>query len=477
MSRRKLGISWIQGQFIAVHISRGKRIKTWESPVPVTDLPGFNQALAAAGKDLGFYRGGDVSIVYESDLISHPLVQTPPMNTRDMAAFLSRKAQQEKAFEEDAAWSYTRTLPSREGEGVVLHLLPKPFVNAIIRICEEFYLYPVSLLPLSDAMALHIRGLSKDADAIGMLVALFPDQCQILVARGDGTILFVRDLGYAWSGNETRLGMEIERSHLFAKQRFAQMVSRIWVSGSGSEQVAEHVRGQVQIPVTSLKSSGAFEWAFVTGTLPSYVHSNMIQHDIQQKRVMRRMMRASAALVFLLVASSIFTVVNVERLVAQQGIRASEAAHEIAQMQQERMAWINKADALEKIIRRRKAFESASIPGMAPIWFVRYVGAIMPEGLVLTYINIQKPGRQVSGHGADSEMAGASWIFKLQGPQSENHTGRLPALLKTLEAELVAPPLLAHITRSWRESWLRHIRQGGAGHADNAPFTIEGAIP
>ena len=360
---------------------------------------------------------------------------------------------------------------------MVLHLLPMPFVNAIIRICEEFYLYPVSLLPLSDAMALHIRGLSKDVDAIGMLVALFPDQCQILVARGDGTILFVRDLVYAWSGNETRLGMEIERSHLFTRQRFAQMISRIWVLGSGSEQMAEQLRGQVQIPVTSLKSSGAFEWAFVTGTLPPYVHSNMIQHDIQKKRTLRGIMRASAALVFVLVLSSAFTVLNVERLVAQQGSQASRAATEIGQLQQEKTAWINKIEALEKIIRHRKAFEAAAISAIAPVWFARYAGAIMPAGLVLTHISIRKAGGKIFRQDAGAEIAGASWTFKLQGPQSEDHASRLPTQLAALEAALAAPPLSAHITQSWRESWLRHIRQGGATHADDTPFTIEGAIP
>jgi len=476
MGRSKLCISWVQRQFIAVSIAGGGKSVSWEAATPVTELSDFNDALAGAVEALNVKAGADVFIVYESDLLSHPLVPMTTMHARDRDAYLERKAQQQKTFEADAAWSFTKTLPSRDGTSVLLHLIPKTFVDALVRICEEFKLYPVSLLPLSDAMSLQIRSLSGDADEICMLLNLFPEQCEILVARGDGAILFVRDLGYNWVGNEDRLGLEVERSVLFAGQHFNVTISRMWISGLGGGAVENHLSSQVSMPVIALASDIPIDWVDVTATPFSQLHSNLIPHSIRNKRMLLWMFRGGTILVLLLMLLSAFSVWKVEMMIRDQGTHTPENIVNIDQWQHKKDELINKQRQLKAIVQRRRAFVATEIPAAAPVWFVKYIASILPDGMILSHISMQRMHERIAELKPKEDGLTGGWTFSIQGEFSHAGGKKFPQVLKAFETRLISQPLTAHITQSWRIDWLRQLRTGGVGNSDAQTFAIKGAI-
>jgi len=476
MRRSKLCISWIQQQFIAVVVVRGELSESWESPRPIIELAEFNFALAEAIETLNVHAGSDVFIVYESDFLSHPLVPIPTMNGRDRISFLERKARQEKNFEEDALWSFTQTLESRDGTSVLLHLIPKTFVDALVRILEEFKLHPVSMLPLSDAMSVHLASLSGDADEICMLLNIFPDQCEILIARGDGVILFVRDLGYSWVGNEDRLGIEIERSVLFAGQHFKGNISRMWISSENSEQVVDYLRNQVTMPMLSLSSDSSIDWLAVTGMPSAHLHSNLIPRHIRKKRMMLWMFRGSAMLVLLLGLLSAVTVWEIERIIHNQGAHTNEVIAEINQWQSKKDSLINKASQLQDMVNRGKAFDESVISPAAPAWFAQYIASILPDGMVLSHLSMQRAHQTVTESTSEEVMQDRGWQFTIQGMFNDTHQRSFAQVLKAFETSLTVSPLNARILQSWRMNWLKQIQTGNTGKSTTRSFVIKGQI-
>jgi len=468
MSRHVLGICWVQNEFYAVHRYKGKHLGRWEADRAIKTLADFNHALADACTGLSFKAGGDVSIVYESNLLAHPFLNIPPMGARDMASFLARKADQEKPFSEEAAWSYSRTLSAREGEGVLLHLLPTDFRDAIIRMCEEFHLYPVTLLPLSEVMAVHVRSLPCKDDSVVLSVALFAGQCELLAVRGDGSILFVRDLGYGWNGYEDRLAMEIERSLLYAKQRFAKEVSHVWITGRQSELAVTNLAEKLLIPVSLADDeSESYDWAYISGGIHARSYSNLIPSAVSRKRSYRQMLRVSMVLIVVLMLFSGLIAWQVERLIVEQRAVVSSMTKQMNQLRSDKDLWHHKWDAYEKSVSEVKQFSKASVPSIAPLQFTRYLATILPAGLVLTRVHVALQG---GGEGAHQ------WVFEIQGVEKDKHLYSLPEQLKLFESALSQQVLHANISQSWRKLWLQQIKQGGTDSDHSMLFTIKGVI-
>ncbi|MDQ6964150.1 MAG: hypothetical protein Q9M13_04425 [Mariprofundales bacterium] len=130
-----LGINWVEGELQCAYMDGKRVLGTWVSPTPVHELPEFNLAIRDICSELQVKQGTQLAMGYESHHLSHPFIHVPMMKTADLERVLYRRAEQEKVFEGAASWSWTRTLPAKEGTGVLLHLLPRSLRNAVVRIC------------------------------------------------------------------------------------------------------------------------------------------------------------------------------------------------------------------------------------------------------------------------------------------------------------------------------------------------------
>ena len=464
MTRVHAGIIWVQQQLVAARFERGRRTRVWTSTEAIHDLPSFNQAIAIARKELNLPDGAQTFIVHESDRLSHPLTPAPPMPRRDLVTFLERKAAHLKPFEEKAAWSYTRALSSRDGDSVVLHIMPRPFVDGIVRICEEFRLRPVSILPLSEAMSLRIHELAKGSHDICMLVGLFPFQSEIVVARGDGSLLFVRDLGYGCEGNDARLAQEIKRSALFTRQRFDANLERIWIAGPGSNLVATRLKPDADCAISPLEEEDPSAWSHAGGKRQATAPSNLIPADIRNQQRARVMMRCTAALTLLLAVCSGMTAWEIERLIRSQGGELRTTETEIRHLEHERRIWLDRQASNARIVARLNAFERNALPSLAPLWLARHLAAARPLDAHIAQLDIALAR-------ADAKSASKHlWRFVLKG-----HAHRPQHSLRQMESMLTAQPVSAQILRGWRHQWLDALRRDGAS-ADEMNFVIKGEL-
>ena len=100
-------------------------------------------------------------VVGERLTFAQQLVESPPIKGRNLKLFLQSRVKQLKPFPSDAAWSYQPTLPTRNAQAMLLHLLPS---ELLAQLADDLY-HPVPLervvghrLPVAVGV-LHVLGI------------------------------------------------------------------------------------------------------------------------------------------------------------------------------------------------------------------------------------------------------------------------------------------------------------------------------
>jgi len=459
---RMLGVNWVEGELHCVYMDGTKTLGTWIASTPVHELAEFNMAIRDICSTLRVKQGTQLAMSYESHLLSHPFIHLPIMKRNDLEKVLYRRAEQEKVFDGVASWSWTRTLPAKEGAGVLLHLLPRLLRNAVVRICEEFYLTPVQMVPLSEVMGLHLASLANGDDQFHLLVALFDNQMEIMVARGDGTLLFLRDISSGWNGDANRVKQEVDRTILYAKQQFGVEITTVWIAGEGTETVPDSINDAVNAEVLAdpLVAS-ALDWAQVVTTLPRQLTCNFIPWYVQQRPRRRMVLHGGLAAAALLLLMTIATVVMVEMMIVDHREDGEITQKEMVRLQGELLTIQQKSAALQEERRRLQMFQQLDRP-QAPLLFLRHLAMADPHGVVL--------------HKLEVTTRGAQWPFMLQGVAGADPNQGLEQI-DLLERQLARPPLAITISLHGEQSWQRAVQQGDA-HSFTKPldFTIRGVV-
>ncbi|MDX8409574.1 MAG: hypothetical protein R8J84_05970 [Mariprofundales bacterium] len=453
---RILGINWVEGGLHFAYVVGGSVRQTWHAPESVNELAEFNLALREACREMGVKTGDQVAISYESTQMSHPLVQIPVLKLEDLEKNLFRRAEKEKVFEEAASWSWTRTYPAKDGPGVLLHLFPRPLRNALVRICEEFYLTPIRLVPLSDVMGRHIAQLASSMEGgeeyFFILVALFECQVEVLVARGDGTVLFLRDINFQWRNAAERVETEIERTMLYAKQQFGAEIHTVWLTGEGSTDLANALEKKFRSAVLADPEIDSAEgWAVSVTNLPKKLTSNMIPWYVQQRPMRRLILRLGAAFSIFLLLLTIGTVATVEYLVRTEHPFQTDQS-KLLETQSEILTWQQKGAQLKRFEQRLHGYDVLGQPP-APLLMLRYLGSVQPQGVLLRQVDVRLHGRAASGRGKVH--------FTLQGEAGVSPDQGLD-LLDQMERNLSQPPLAARMLRHGETSWQKAVLSGSA---------------
>ncbi len=444
------------------YMDGGKVLGTWSASSPIHELAEFNLAIRDVCSALKVRQGSQMAMCYESRLISHPFIHVPVMKQGDLEKVLARRVEQEKVFEEHASWSWTRTLPAKDGDGVLLHVMPRSVRDAIIRICEEFYLTPVRIVPLSEVMGRHLRELAEDDEGFHLQVALFANQMEIMVARGDGTLLFLRDISSGWRGEVNRVQQEIERTALYAKQQFGVEISTVWISGDGGEAIAAQIDQAVDAKVLAdpLEATSV-PWAQAVTALPGTLTSNLVPWYVQQRPRRRLIMRGSLLASALLLLLTVVTVGTVEGLLRDHREDSKALRARMEPVRKELLVLQQKAASVEEERRRLQVFKKLELP-QAPLLFLRYLAAVQPRGVVLRR--------------AEVSTRGQTWPFSLQGRAGNDPNGGLE-LVESFERRLTSPPMVAVITRHGEQSWQLAVQKGDANSfAQPLLFTLRGVL-
>ncbi|MEM7082035.1 MAG: hypothetical protein AAF465_04835 [Pseudomonadota bacterium] len=454
------GIEWAYGEFRIARLKGKAVVEIWKSPTPVTDLTSLSAAMYEACHRIDISRGGTVAIAYEDDFHTHEFLEIPPLSTRDLRKYLTRHVTNNKPFDGEASWRHHPVKRATGNDGVLLHLMPKDIVEAVIRICEEFYLKPRLLVPLTEIMSEYVPLLEADVgDEAILLIALFDERTQMLVSNGDGEILFVRELSYPWNESTVdRLAMDVNRTIGYAKQRIGGKIEKAWLIGDrASIALSELVQKiDVEVGFDPIAATPSF-WMVQVAQLPQGLASNFIprlaRRSITSKTLLRGavMMSAVASIAALSISAVIeYSLYKYRTDSEELRYHISDLNDELDQLNSE----IARMD-VEKTKLDLLNVDAFNLPAL----FMSHLGEMVPEGLVLESAQVNR--------------SGDTWEVALLGT-SVVALGDVAPLLESLQSKLSSDPWNTAITVSWEKSWMQQLQQGRAAESGDVGFEIRG---
>ena len=459
MKHTRYAISWIYGEFRIARLKQGNVVESWLAPYAVHDLASLSRAMADCATQVDLGRGGDVAIAYEDDLHTHEFFNVPSMARKDLEKLLQRKVEQNKPFRDEAAWCYHEARHSEQEEGILLHLLPQRIVDAVIRICQEFYLTPKRMVPLTEIVSETITRYGVADDNMAAVVALFEHRTEIVVTLGNGETLFVRELSYA-SGddNHQRLATDINRTIQYCKQQFGRPVEDVWLLG----QTAEHAWRQMHrsLPVRVFADENSLDplyWALEVAALPDRLSANFIPL-LARKKINRALFARLALWAAPVTATAALTLAVMIELDVQQAAASRDA------LQAEQAGLQQRISSLQSLISRRdQSMQKLSLLQAdnrnLPALFVSHLGDLLPPGLTLLHSTIRRDQGE--------------WEIRLQG-ESRQSLQQMVSVLQDFENRLQQPPWNITISQGWKQGWYRQLQSGGATLATAPDFELRG---
>jgi len=454
---KQLGISWIQGELKATLLNEGHPQTYYQASVHT--LSQLDIALALAIPELGA-EDADVSFVYEGSELSHHFIQTPPLSHRDLLLYIANRAEQEKITNVPILHSFKRSLSKKNSEGVILHIIHKAFVDELITICQHHHISITKLIPLSEIMSLEAFRFNTDNQEMILMVAMFETITEIMVTRGDGKVLFLRDLSHSIEHDSVdRLIAEINRSMLYANQQFDIDIDKIALIGNTPATIPEILQQHFALPVENTQSDNPYFWAHEAALLSPAIEGNMLPIQFQFERIgmrIKRILTVAGAVAFLIAAG---LTINIEFQVQHAEAKAKQQRAGLRGLIMKQSQLSQKVADIENIDKRIHELQNTQVYPVAG-WFLAELPALLPESLILTDSLIHYENQQ--------------WHFTLQG-KALGKASLAPQQLNTLENNLKSLPLEVTITQGWQDTWFYHIQKGGHNTQETA-FKIQGTM-
>ena len=461
MSATGYAISWVYGEFRMVQMHKGEPDQRWTADFPVNDLTSLARAMTCASEYIDLTHGGELAIAYEDDLHTHKFFEVPNISKKDLEKLLQRKVENNKLFEEKAAWCYHEAKHGDDEEGILLHLLPKEIVDTTVRICQEFYLTPRRLVPLTEVISEYVLTFEPDPQDVLIIVALFTERTEIVITLGSGEVLFVRELPYAGKGDELpRLITDINRTIRYSRQRFGSNVNDTWLLGEQADEIHANIESEIEAEIRYDETSlDPIFWAMEVANLTGQLSANFIPMLARRRINKTLLLRASVWLFGVTLLAAIGIGASVEYAVAQQSINENRILASIETSKSEIEHIENLIDSANR--RKQKLQLLQADAQNLPALFVSYLGDITPEGLTLTHSEV----------GLQNE----TWKISLKGvshvPLSDS-----ALVLSDLESSLSGDPWNITIVKNWKTSWYEQLSSGGAASGGQVGFEITGLM-
>lgn len=462
---KSLGVSWIQGDVHVVYY-RGRHLpQRWKSDTPVHNADQFRDALLKAKGRLHIGAECEVFMVLDQDQMSHSQVEAPPVKNKDLRRFLARQIESEQTFAGEAAWSWSNALSDdRSGKHhVLMHMMPKTDLDEIIERMLAIGFYPKAIVPLAEVLNSHICRLDINPDETLVLLASFAGKTDILVAKGSGKILFIRDLPYSAQDNYQQVLRDVELSVLYAKQKFSALINKVSVAGESSTQMESFFRENLKLEFILPDDDWhhPYCWAMDAAEFRGESTANLVPAVVRRSHLLHNALRWSLAGTALLAVSAVLVVGEVEYIIAnsQQVIGGSQ---QLRHLKAELDALQKSQQQFEEQSRRIDYF-SANSAGEHGIDFLRYLAKAMPAKMVLLKVNV-----------VDTKTG--SWSFVVDGMMGTNvPVGEAVTYIEVLGKALESRPLNAKLD-DWQGNLDQVLHSGGAHRRQQLRFTFKGSL-
>ena len=453
-------ISWVYGEFRVVRLQRDKVLGVYYAAEAVTDLAGFAEAVATAHAALAL-PSGPLAVVFANDDCGHLSFEAPPTSAADLERMVARKVDTDKSFAEAACWTYRAIADERAqtGRTVLLHLAPKRFVDAILRICEEYFLQVRSIVPLAELVARVAVPACTTPQEVVIATAILRERAVLSVVRGDGSVVFARTVALGEHGEvDERILLEINRTALFAKQKIGKSIDAACLFAPDIT-LAARIGPQLELTLREVAVVDTeFTWARALGAENLAALGNLVPRFRQRALSQRSLTRAAmlASVVFWAVA--IVSVAWVTRFNARVAARGTAAVAALPMLENETASLSAELDQLT--LQSQRLQELTPTLAAVPAGVMHQVAQDLPHSLTLTQARVIR----VDG----------GWEFRLEGLADSRLEVTLPTL-EHLSATLEAAPWHAAVNPGWRQTWLQQLRSGAAA---NGPirFALNGQL-
>jgi hypothetical protein len=389
MNDTVLSISLLNERFSATAVHRGGVAGTWERPAPIADVADLSSVLRDAVKQTA-YAGTPATVVIAHQRLAQQLVETPPLKGQNLKSFLQRRVKQLKPFPADAAWSYQPTLPTRNGQAVLLHLLPKPFLDPLVQAGDQADLKITRVIPATAVLQRQLAALPLEKDEVALLAAETGGTTTVVIGRKDGQIYLGRTLGNDWNTHADRVGVDINRTILYVKQQFGVTVGSVWFFGAGAANQLRAMQTTLRLPVKlSPVEPGPFYWNQESLKIAVDDTSNLISSEQLQAPRRRALLKVTGVAVGSLAAAALVLAVSVQLLAMDRARQLRTLQSKVEQMQ-ERRARLQ--DRERQFLQQKNFLKVVTEEKVEPVpgWFLGYLGNALPEELLLTQFRLKR---------------------------------------------------------------------------------------
>ena len=454
-----LGVAWFNGVLHAASFRRQKMTQSWSCETSVRTVAEFEAVIDEMLAKLEF-GGTEMFILLENELFQHQTEGIPSFSEAAGRSYLKGRIQRYQQENGPVLWVSQPTIVVKQEQAILLHLLPTSFYDQLNRVLLLRHLDLTRILPLVVPLQYELNKIPAGKDTPVIVVAESGSSTSVVVGRIGGPLLFARTILAELSREPSRVGVEVNRSLLFAKQHHDCAVDRIWLMAQ-SGQVSPELNAKcgssrkiVVLPTTPI------DWLQTTIKLSSQQPVNLLASYLKRKQ-QHRLIRLS-----LLALGWFGLVLMILNFLSQANDWKNESAR-MAELRGREPALNTERDQILKrnaTIDRQQAFikqiETDRLPSV-PTSLIGYVASILPSSARLTDFSVKR----------ETETGG--WTFRVDGMiESDDETAR--DLIKNMQHQLEKSPFRARFTDSARV--LNAAPVSSFTTSESQRFTMEGVV-
>ncbi len=460
LSDDELGIGWLNGSLCVAVFRSKKMVDSWSAETPLRTMEEFAPALDEALTKLDF-TGTEVFLLLEHEKFVHQPESAPAFSKSAARTYLKGRVQRYEKEHEAVLWVEQQTLSVKQEHAFLLHLLPHSFYTELNNLLLARRLDLTRIVPLVVPIKRELDRFPIAKDKPVLVAVEAGAATVVMVAKVSGQLILARTLLSSWSADPARIGLEINRSRLYAKQQYGTTIEKIWLLGQNNASTAEvnaKCGADKQIMVLPTKP---VEWLQTVAKLSPQQPVNLVAGYLKQKRrqiIGRRLLIAACWLglgCFLVDAWNSAQAWNSE----QRRLSALSANETAMTAERGRLAERN------LMVKREQALiEQADDQRLPPVAgkFLAYLAGILPGEMRLSDLTVK------------AEAAPGGWSFRLDGViEADEETAR--EIIGTLQRQLVRSPLRARFHATAQAVVAMPVIFGQAAR-DEQRFSLEGVM-
>jgi hypothetical protein len=429
-----LAIAWL-GQSVEAAVFRGAaRVGGWASSGAVATVSDFEAVLGDMLAALEF-KGTDTLLLLEHEQFIHRVESAPSFSEAAARSYLQARVARHERECGEPVWCAQRTVSARQDASFMLHLLPTAFFDHLNQVLASRGLTLSRVYPLIVPLQYEVDAVAGAADEPVLVAAEMSGVTTILVGRSGGRLTFARTIRASWADEPVRVGVEVNRSLLYAKQQLGIVVRKVRLFGADAGVEAVRARCSEGREIAAADPH-PLDWLQSIAGLAPHDPLNLVAGHLRRNR-RRRLLRAGvAAALWLGLASMAVSAWS-------DGLARRAGAQSFAALRSREVAL--RAD-LDRLTRRREAMErdrkfisEATGLRMPPVpeRALGYLAAMLPKSARLAEFKVAW------------DPSESRWAFHaagtIEGDEDDAH-----AALDQVQQQLERSPLRAHFNETPR---------------------------